>query len=210
MIKCNDTVRYNLEVKVIHLIWFMMAVNQDLPVLDHSEIVRVFNEFDTDHSGDISLDEFERGIQRLQLPLSRSDIASVLQQADTNKDGAISLDEFTAFCINQDHKIRATFTAMDINRDHSLCPPEIRNVLRRQLGLELSTEEMAHFMQQFSSRDAAAEILFEEFRDRLLLVPAINVRRFYEVHRPALAIDIGESFVVPPEDEELVRKSGVL
>ena len=146
--------------------------------------------------------EFETGIHRLQLPLSRSDIVNVLNVADTNQDGAISLDEFTAFCTKQDHKIRSTFTTLDMNKDHSLSPTEIRHVLRTKLGLELSTEEMAHFIQQFSNRDAPTEILFDEFRDRLLLVPAVNVRRFYEVHRPSMAIDIGESFVVPDDQHD--------
>eukprot|EP01083_Nonionella_stella_P179962 640367_1 len=68
----------------------MADIGTVLPSLKDEEILKVFHEFDTDHSGDISLDEFETGIKKLKLPLSHRDIVDLLSIADTNKDGKIS------------------------------------------------------------------------------------------------------------------------
>eukprot|EP01083_Nonionella_stella_P016161 45187_1 len=182
----------------------MADIGTVLPSLKDEEILKVFHEFDTDHSGDISLDEFETGIKKLKLPLSHRDIVDLLSIADTNKDGKISLPEFKQFVSKQDQKIQQTFISLDINKDRVLSPNELRVALRSQLNLEISNEEMTNFMQQFSKQDPT-HILFTEFREKLLLLPAINTRYIYELYKPSLCIDIGEDFTVPSEEHNLCK-----
>ena len=178
----------------------------ELPRLKEDEIIKVFNEFDIDKSGDICMDEFEKGVKRLKLPLSQTDIVNVLNIVDTNKDGKISLDEFRQFVTSRDDKIRETFASLDINKDHSLSPSEIRKALRSQLNLEISNKEMDQFMQQFSNKDDDKQILFQEFRQKVLLLPAINTRYIYETYKPdAIALDIGENYTVPAEEDETCK-----
>ena len=181
----------------------MALLNPDLPVLSDSEILRVFQDFDIDNSGDLSLSEFEIGVQKLRLPLSRHDIHTLLELADTDHAGKISLPEFTAFAKAQDLKIRRAFSALDLDHDRSVSASEMRCALRRELGLEASAQELSTLMRSFSAKHSESatklHIRFGEFRAKLLLLPAINTRRIYEISKPARAIDIGEDFLVPSE-----------
>jgi len=185
-----------------------MPLNPDLPVLSDSEILRVFRDFDLDNSGDLTLSEFEIGVQTLRLPLSRRDIRSIIELADTDQDGKISLSEFTTFAKSQDLKIRLAFSALDLDSDHRVSSYEMRTALRRELGLEASSKELSALMRSFTSHSDTA-IRFDEFRHRLLLLPAINTRRIYELSKPTHAIDIGEDFLVPNDSDGEDDNDGV-
>jgi hypothetical protein len=52
--------------------------------------------FDTDGSGSIDLEEFERGLSKVDLGLSRAQIVDLMNSIDQDKDGRIELDEFVA------------------------------------------------------------------------------------------------------------------
>ena len=185
------------------------STDSSLPRISEAQIIKVFREFDIDNSGDICIDEFEKGINRLQLPLSQTDIINVLNIADTDKDGKISLNEFREFVISQDDKIRQTFSKLDINSDHALSPNEIRSALRSTLNLEISNQEIINFIEQFSNKDSdhqSKEILFNEFRNKVLLLPAINTKYIYELYKPSsLALDIGEDYTVPSEQDPICK-----
>ena len=185
----------------------MSSQQSDLPVLSDAKIHKVFNEFDTDESGDISIDEFVIGVKKLKLPLSNKDISHLVSIVDTNKDGKISFDEFEIFTKKQDEKIRATFSSLDINKDQTLSPTEVRSALESQLGLELSNEELHNFIKQFSDKDKNQNILFSEFRQKVLLLPAINTRYIYDIMRPTLSIDIGEDFTIPADNQDVIKQA---
>ena len=184
-----------------------MSTLKQLPILSDDEIRKAFHEFDTNQSGDINIEEFVKGIKRLQLPLSSKDISYLVSIVDTNKDGKISFAEFRVFSQNQDERIRATFASLDINKDNSLSPHEIRSALESQLGLEPSNEEIHNFVKQFSNKDMNQDILFSEFRQKVLLLPAINIRAIYDQYRPTLSIDIGEDFTVPADDQDVIKQA---
>ena len=64
--------------------------------LDDEKIAALFNEFDTDASGFIELDELEAALKKAGRPVSRQAAQNILERVDLNSDGLISVDEFKA------------------------------------------------------------------------------------------------------------------
>lgn len=59
-----------------------------------SVLLDVFRDQDIDQSGEIDVDEFKRGLRKLNLNLHERDMEAVFRAADKDDSGAIDLDEF--------------------------------------------------------------------------------------------------------------------
>ncbi|TGZ65116.1 hypothetical protein CRM22_006024 [Opisthorchis felineus] len=58
---------------------------------------QLFDEIDTDRSGDITVDELERLVKKDRLPITRSAITEWIQDHDRNNDGKLNFKEFLTF-----------------------------------------------------------------------------------------------------------------
>jgi len=55
---------------------------------------RLFRELDEDKSGSLSITEFRKLVQRLNLPLPEAEIMDLLHAADRDMDGFVTVSEF--------------------------------------------------------------------------------------------------------------------
>ena len=63
------------------------------------DILHVFNLFDTDGSGKITLQDLRRVADELGEEISDEELKNMISRADTNDDNAISRDEFLAIML---------------------------------------------------------------------------------------------------------------
>ena len=74
----------------------------------HRVLLDVLKEIDTDKNGSVDMDEFKRGLGRLNLDLSERDVKAVFRAVDKDGSGEIDLDEFFN-CFRTDSFARDTF-----------------------------------------------------------------------------------------------------
>ena len=86
MVKCNGVIDYNE--------FLVCSMNKE-KILRNDNLRICFNEFDTDHSGKISIDEisvlFNKGDKNNE---NLEELKKMMKEADGNGDGEISFDEF--------------------------------------------------------------------------------------------------------------------
>ena len=58
--------------------------------MDNSELKKIFDEFDLDKNGTISLNELGSVAEKLGSPLNPEELTKIQKLLDTNKDGKIS------------------------------------------------------------------------------------------------------------------------
>jgi centrin-1 len=63
------------------------------------DIMHVFNLFDHDASGKITLEDLRRVADELGEEITDEELRNMIARADTNEDGAISKDEFLAIML---------------------------------------------------------------------------------------------------------------
>lgn len=63
------------------------------------DIMHVFNLFDHDGSGKITLDDLRRVAEDLGEEVTEAELRNMISKADTNEDGAISREEFLAMML---------------------------------------------------------------------------------------------------------------
>lgn len=56
----------------------------------------IFEKFDTNNSGDITIDEFRQALKMISLGISDSEIEKIMKRIDANNDGTICYNEFAA------------------------------------------------------------------------------------------------------------------
>ena len=65
---------------------------------DMNELETVFNRFDANGDGNISVDELDSVLRLLRSGVSLEDLHRIMEDLDTDRDGFISLMEFASFC----------------------------------------------------------------------------------------------------------------
>ena len=101
----------------------------DLNMLSEDEIAAlrsVFNEVDTNASGDIDEDELYEAMRRAGKRLTREHCAELFRAGDANNDGTIGFEEFAAMFTHHTHEVEeeedAAANMFDI-------PVEVGNVI---------------------------------------------------------------------------------
>ena len=69
------------------------------------KILRVFNQFDVDATGEITRDNLKMAFTKFGKQLSDEEIDTYMELHDTNKDGSIGLEEFKRMLLMQDDDI---------------------------------------------------------------------------------------------------------
>lgn len=65
---------------------------------------KIFNNFDVNQNGIITLDELAALLAKLEISVERKYLNALMKYVDTNKSGAIEFDEFATFVIYDPYK----------------------------------------------------------------------------------------------------------
>ena len=65
---------------------------------------QIFKEFDTNKSGNLTLDELTAMLAKLQISCERKYVSALLKQFDTNGNGVIEFEEFCDYIIRNPYK----------------------------------------------------------------------------------------------------------
>lgn len=136
---------------------------------DRSEVGKVFERFDKNGDGKISVVELGDVLKALGSVTSAEELAKMMQEIDTDSDGHISLDEFVAFCSGDADPYRSAekelleaFELYDQDHDGKISAAELHLVLTR-LGEGCSEQDCAGMVKSVDA-DGDGFVNFREFR----------------------------------------------
>ncbi|PON49801.1 Parvalbumin [Trema orientale] len=134
---------------------------------DSEELRRVFNQFDSNGDGKISMTELDAVLKALGTSSSSIDLHRVMEDLDSDHDGFISIDEFAAFCRQGCDdggaaELRDAFDLYDQDHNGVISTAELHKVLNR-LGMNCSIEDCSRMIKSVDS-DGDGNVNFEEFR----------------------------------------------
>lgn len=132
-----------------------------------AELESVFNKFDGNGDGKISLSELGHVMRSLGHEVSEDELRMMMAEADSDGDGHVDFAEFVALNTRdvdstarlQD--LQEAFKMFDMNGDGSISAHELDSVLRR-LG-EISSLDDCHSMIARVDADGDGQVNFDEF-----------------------------------------------
>ncbi|CAJ1936626.1 unnamed protein product [Sphenostylis stenocarpa] len=134
---------------------------------DMEEMKRVFNRFDANGDGKISVSELDNVLRTLGSGVPPDDLQRVMDDLDTDHDGFINLSEFAAFCRSDtgddgDTELHDAFNLYDQDKNGLISATELFQVLNR-LGMSCSVEECHNMIKSVDS-DGDGNVNFSEFK----------------------------------------------
>lgn len=136
---------------------------------DSEELRKVFERFDANGDGKISISELDSVLKSLGSSVPYEELRSVMEDLDSDKDGYINIDEFAAFCkepMASDEagasELRDAFDLYDQDHNGLISHSELHLVLNR-LGISCSKEDCQRMIHSVDS-DGDGNVNFEEFR----------------------------------------------
>ncbi|KAL1327919.1 hypothetical protein AAHE18_13G337700 [Arachis hypogaea] len=137
---------------------------------DMDELKRVFNRFDSNGDGKISVNELNNVLSTLGSSVPPDELQRVMNDLDTDHDGFISLSEFAVFCRSDTTdggatELRDAFNLYDQDKNGLISSAELHLILNR-LGLKCSVEECHNMIKSVDS-DGDGNVNFEEFKQMM-------------------------------------------
>lgn len=142
----------------------------------------VFDMFDVDHNGSISLEELQQAMTQMGLSPSLKELYVMFRKVDAKGDGEIDFDEFIALleggnmggacaCNNTDEQkvlikergLRQSFNMFDLDQSGFIDKKELKQVMSICLQEELSDEDVTAIMNEVD-KNGDGRISFEEFK----------------------------------------------
>ncbi|OAY46537.1 probable calcium-binding protein CML27 [Manihot esculenta] len=131
------------------------------------EIQKVFNQFDTNGDGRISVDELGGVLQSMGSACTSAEIERIMEDVDTDKDGFISLEEFAQLFKSSsgaaaDSELKEAFDLYDQNKNGLISSAELHQVLNR-LGMSCSLDDCVRMISNVDA-DGDGSVNFQEFQ----------------------------------------------
>lgn len=140
------------------------AINQKL----RNQVVQMFNKFDTNGDGKISISDLGSILNMLGSKTSPEEVKKIMTEIDSDGDGFIDLKEFEAFYLagagkdTNDQELRDAFALYDKDKNGKISANELHSVLK-SLGEKCSVKDCRKMI---SSVDVDGDgcVNFEEFK----------------------------------------------
>ncbi|KAE8694208.1 putative calcium-binding protein CML18 [Hibiscus syriacus] len=139
------------------------------------QLQRVFNQFDKNKDGKISVTELNDVLIALGCSSPEQELKRVMEEIDIDKDGFINLSEFLILCrsnfdnSNAEAELREAFDLYDQDKNGLISAEELHLVLNK-LGMECSVEKCVKMITSVDA-DEDGNVNFKEFR-KLMNNPA--------------------------------------
>lgn len=141
------------------------------------EIEKVFNQFDANGDGKISVAELGEALKAQGITVMPKDLQRVIEDLDSDRDGFISVKEFAAFCSQGSDdggaaELRDAFDLYDVDKNGLISAEELHKVLNR-LGMKCCPED-CHRMITSVDSDGDGNVNFTEFKKMMTNTVASN------------------------------------
>ncbi|CAH2057552.1 unnamed protein product [Thlaspi arvense] len=146
-----------------------METKRSVYLQDMDQVRKVFNKFDADGSGTISLTELIDVLKALGSYTSDDEVKRMMEEIDTDHDGLINWEEFSSFCKSSDEDssraeedLKEAFDLYDQDKDGNISSTELHQILNR-LGEKCSVQDCTKMIQSVDS-DGDGFVSFQEFK----------------------------------------------
>jgi solute carrier family 25 phosphate transporter 23/24/25/41 len=177
------------------------AAKGERPLLaTDADIVRTFQEYDTNDDKSLSVLELKQALTTLKLRVADSDLQTLLSRIDTDKSNSISFDEFKTFYREREATLYTAWTTLNAgNTDSSgLTAAGLRGGLSL-MNLKVSDDEIRKFIRHLD-RNKDGQVSFDEFRECLLFLPQTSARAVFDSCRDSMYIQHSNGEYSPPLD----------
>lgn len=120
-----------------------------------SEIKKVFDLLDVDHSGYLSVDEYPKAVRALGLNPSNSELQEIIKEADKDRDGKLNFQEFLQMYasakVGHDYDLNGVQNLCDVigvTANEKISMQELKNVLSGE-GEPLTDREIKKILKDF-------------------------------------------------------------
>ncbi|XVE63974.1 hypothetical protein DITRI_Ditri07aG0063900 [Diplodiscus trichospermus] len=131
------------------------------------QLENVFNQFDANKDGKISVSEVGDVLKALGSTYTEEELYRVMEDIDTDKDGFINLSEFSSFCGSSSDSViiaselRDAFNLYDQDKNGLISADELHLVLSR-LGMKCAVDDCVRMIKSVDS-DGDGNVNFQEF-----------------------------------------------
>ena len=140
-----------------------------------ADIAKIFEELDTDRSGEIDEDEIRAGLKKLGLPSGDDYVADLLSGGyDLDQSKTISKQEFISYVQSKEKEMLKVFQSMDVDKSGSITSKEILKVMGR-MGISASDADGERMVELLDANKDGV-ITFNEFKKYTSLLPAAQLR----------------------------------
>lgn len=144
--------------------------NRKQLIVSREEMQKIFNQFDANKDGKISLTELATVLKSMGSSYKEEELVRVMEDLDTDKDGFISLSEFETICRTSsgaagEAELRDAFDLYDQDKNGLISAEELNLVLNR-LGIKCSVDGCVAMIKPVDA-DGDGNVNFEEFRSMM-------------------------------------------
>lgn len=139
---------------------------------------QLFDKFDVQHSGEITLKDFKKAIKMFNHPVASNPalVEKVFQSFDYNKDKVIDVTDFQKYLQSAEAQIERGFEIINTNRDGKVTREDFIRYLTKTLDLNPSEQTIDQLF-RLIDHDCHGYITYDEFREFLLLIPRLDGSR---------------------------------
>ena len=148
---------------------FLHRLSEKINYAMDDEVRNIFNKFDKNGDGKISVSELEQMLSTLGSKTTSDEVKQIMEHIDQNGDGYIDLKEFAEFHCNdaaaaagKEDEIRDAFDLYDLDKDGLISPTELHVVLNK-LGEKCSLIDCQRMISNVDA-DGDGKVNFEEFK----------------------------------------------
>ncbi|XP_050228517.1 calcium-binding protein CML24-like [Mercurialis annua] len=133
----------------------------------NEEMTKIFNKFDRNGDGKISVDEIKESLNDLGVKVSS--VQSLMEQYDKDNDGYVDIKEFAELYKNcgldggmQESDLKDAFDVYDIDKNGLISATELHSILNK-IGEKVSVSDCIRMIGKVD-KDGDGHVNFEEFK----------------------------------------------